>query len=90
VRIAVARPAFNDALPLYKKYTDIFLMDDVLEEERKAVARQVTDKIIAKLSKTNQSLSHRRIMRESYRSTGLALDSAFRSALQSQCDSRQK
>lgn len=36
-----------DALPLYKRYTDIFLMDDVPEEERKAVARQVADKIIA-------------------------------------------
>ncbi len=38
-----------DALPLYKKYTDIFSMDDVPEEERKAVAREVADKIIAKL-----------------------------------------
>ena len=38
-----------DALPFYKKYTDVFLMDDVPEEERKAVARQVADKIIAKL-----------------------------------------
>lgn len=38
-----------DALPFYKKYTDIFLMDDVPEGERKAVARQVADKIIAKL-----------------------------------------
>ena len=38
-----------DALPLYKKYTDIFLMDDVPEDERKAVARQVADRIIAKL-----------------------------------------
>ena len=38
-----------DALPLYKKYTDIFLMDDVPEEERKAVARQGADKIIAQL-----------------------------------------
>lgn len=38
-----------DALPLYKKYTDIFSMDDVPEEERKAVARQVADKIIAVL-----------------------------------------
>ncbi len=38
-----------DALPLYKKYTDVFLMDDVPEEERKAVARQVADKIIAQL-----------------------------------------
>ena len=38
-----------DALPFYKKYTDIFLMDDVPEDERKAVARQVADKIISKL-----------------------------------------
>lgn len=38
-----------DAYPLYKKYTDLFLMDDVPEEERKAVAREVADKIIAKL-----------------------------------------
>ena len=40
-----------DALPLYRKYTDIFLMDDVPEEERKAVARQVADRIIANLKK---------------------------------------
>ena len=40
-----------DALPLYKKYTDIFLMDDVPEDERKAVARQVADKILAKLKR---------------------------------------
>jgi len=38
-----------DALPFYKKYMDIFLMGDVPEEERKAVARQVADKIIVKL-----------------------------------------
>lgn len=38
-----------DALPFYRKYTDVFLMDDVPEEERKAIARQVADKIIAKL-----------------------------------------
>jgi uncharacterized metal-binding protein len=38
-----------DALPLYRKYTDIFLMDDVPEEERKAVAREVAEKIVAKL-----------------------------------------
>lgn len=36
-----------DALPLYKKYSDVFDMDDVPEDERKAVARQVADKIIA-------------------------------------------
>ena len=39
-----------DALPLYKKYSDIFLMDDVPEEERRAVAKQVADKIIAILN----------------------------------------
>ena len=38
-----------DALPFYRKYTDIFLMDDVPEDERKAVARQVADRILAKL-----------------------------------------
>ena len=38
-----------DALPLYRKYTEIFSMDDVPEEERKAVARQVADQIIAKV-----------------------------------------
>lgn len=38
-----------DALPFYKKYTDIFLMDDVAEDERRAVARQVADRVIAKL-----------------------------------------
>jgi uncharacterized metal-binding protein len=42
-----------DALPLYKKYTDVFLMDDVPEEERKAVARQVADKIIPMLKEAN-------------------------------------
>jgi len=42
-----------DALPLYKKYNDIFLMDDVPEEERKTVARQVADKIIAQLKEEN-------------------------------------
>lgn len=43
-----------DALPLYKKYTDVFLMDDVPEEERKAVARQVADKIIAALKQAGE------------------------------------
>ncbi len=38
-----------DALPLYKSFTDVFLADDVPEEERKATARLVADKIIAML-----------------------------------------
>jgi hypothetical protein len=42
-----------DALPLYKKYTDVFLMEDVPEDERKAVARQVADKIIGMLKEAN-------------------------------------
>ncbi len=43
-----------DTLPLYKKYTDVFLMDDVPEAERKAVARQVADKILAMLKEENE------------------------------------
>ena len=43
-----------DALSLYKKYTDVFLMDDVPEPERKSVARQVADKIIAGLKQTGE------------------------------------
>ncbi len=35
-----------DALPFYKKYTDVFSMDDVPEQERNAIARQVGDSII--------------------------------------------
>ena len=38
-----------DALPLYKKYNDVFLMDEVPQEERQAVARAVADKILEKL-----------------------------------------
>ena len=38
-----------DALPLHRKYMDVFLMDDVPEAERKAVARDVADRIIAML-----------------------------------------
>ena len=40
-----------DALPLYKKYSDVFLYTDVPEEERTEVARQVADKILATLKK---------------------------------------
>jgi uncharacterized metal-binding protein len=41
-----------DALPLHKKYNDVFLMDDVPEEERRAVARQVADKLKAMLAES--------------------------------------
>lgn len=45
-----------DALPLYNKYTKVFLIEDVPEEERKATAREVADKIIAKLEE-DESIS---------------------------------
>jgi len=38
-----------DALSVYNKYTDIFDIDDVPEEERKSVARLVADKVLAGL-----------------------------------------
>jgi uncharacterized metal-binding protein len=38
-----------DALSMYKKYTDLIAIDDVPEEERKCVARQVADRILADL-----------------------------------------
>ncbi len=47
--VAEEKVVHVDALSLYKKYTDVFLMDDVPEQERKAVAREVADKIIANL-----------------------------------------
>ena len=42
-----------DALSVYNKYTDIFDIDDVPEEERKHVARQVADKVLADLKQGN-------------------------------------
>jgi uncharacterized metal-binding protein len=38
-----------DALSVYKKYTDVFDIDDVSQEERIAAARQVADSILAGL-----------------------------------------
>lgn len=46
-----------DALPLHKKYGDVFLMDDIPESERKEVARQVADKILAMLKEEKQPLT---------------------------------
>lgn len=39
-----------DALPLYRKYADVFEIDDVPEAERKALAQQVADRVLAKFS----------------------------------------
>ncbi len=44
-----------DALALRKRYKDVFLMDDVPEAERKEVAKQVAEKIVATLAETAQS-----------------------------------
>ena len=41
-----------DALSLHKKYSDVFLMDDIPEAERNEVAKQVADKILAMLRET--------------------------------------
>ena len=38
-----------DALSQYKKYTDLFEIDDVPEEERKQVAREVADWVLSSL-----------------------------------------
>jgi uncharacterized metal-binding protein len=38
-----------DALSVYKKYTDLFDIDSVPEAERKEVARQVADSVLAAL-----------------------------------------
>jgi len=39
-----------DVLPMHKRYGDVFLMDDVPEDERKAVARQVADTLVGRLT----------------------------------------
>ena len=50
-----------DALPLHRKYSDIFLMNDVPEAERKAVARSVADQIIGQLTSAPDDASQRRV-----------------------------
>jgi uncharacterized metal-binding protein len=40
-----------DALAVYQKYTDLFDIDEVPEEERKLAARQVADSVIAALER---------------------------------------
>jgi uncharacterized metal-binding protein len=43
-----------DALSVYKKYTDVFDIDDVPEAERKEAARQVADSVLAALRNGGQ------------------------------------
>lgn len=42
---------FN-AYPFYRKYTDVFLMDDVPQAEREEAARQVADALVTRLKDT--------------------------------------
>jgi hypothetical protein len=39
-----------DVLPLYKKYTDLFAIDDVPEAERTVVAERVADRVLERLA----------------------------------------
>jgi hypothetical protein len=45
--IAEEKIAEFDALAVYQKYTDLFDIDEVPEAERKRVARQVADRVLA-------------------------------------------
>lgn len=49
--IGAGRVMQFDALPFYRKYTDVFLMDGVPEAERNAAARQAADAIIEILNR---------------------------------------
>ncbi len=46
-----------DALSIYKKYTDLMSIDDVPEEERKATAREVADRILERLRQKSAGLT---------------------------------
>ena len=50
-----------DALKVYRKYTDIFDVDDVPEDERKKAAQQVADSVLVKLghNRTERTLEKR-------------------------------
>ena len=49
--ISKEKLAHFDALSVYKKYTDIFNIDDVPEEERRYAAQQVAKSVVTKLKK---------------------------------------
>jgi len=49
------RLAQFDALAVYKKYTDVFDVDDVSEAERMAAARQVADHVLARLAREDET-----------------------------------
>lgn len=48
-----------DAHGIHHKYSELFLIDDVPEEERKATAREVADRIIQRLTDSAQQQAAR-------------------------------
>ena len=52
--VAQGRLVLFDALAVYKKYTDLFAVEDVPEEERRRVARQVADAVLSALREGSQ------------------------------------
>lgn len=55
--VGVDRMAQFDALKHYKRYQDVFDIDDVPEAERKEVARDVADWVVASLQKKRSVVS---------------------------------
>jgi uncharacterized metal-binding protein len=53
-----------DALSLYKKYTDVFYMEDVSEVERNETARQVADQILRVLPATIAAGTNKDVAKE--------------------------
>jgi hypothetical protein len=46
-----------DALPLYRKYVDLFEIDSVPEDDHKAVARQVAEQVLVKVAANDGPVS---------------------------------
>jgi hypothetical protein len=50
-----------DALRVYRKYTDVFDIDEVPEAERKKAARQVADSVLTKFGNVRSERTSKRI-----------------------------
>lgn len=61
--IAGEKIAEFDALAIYQKYTDLFDIDEVPEAERKLVARQVADRVLADLASGHPAGATRAVAR---------------------------
>lgn len=57
--VAEDRIAQFDALSVYQKYNDLFDIDAVPEEERKRVARQVADRVLADMAEGRTGVAPR-------------------------------